>query len=68
MCYDPSESLCDKEEDALRYCFALMSCFEDAKIVYDGKRPRKQRVEANKSLQRCLETNHTAELQCKPRE
>ena len=60
--YDGS---CDKAEQSLRRCLAFASCTRSARVVYSVSSTRKEKVEANSVLQKCLSKKHTSELGCK---
>ena len=45
---------CDAAEYALKRCLAYTANYRDAKVLYDSKSPRKDRVEANLRLQKKL--------------
>ena len=55
QCYPKGyKNTCDAEEFAYKRCLAFAADARDAKVVYDTKAPRADRVEANQRLQRKL--------------
>lgn len=65
QCYPRSgyKGECDMAEYTYKRCLAFAANARDATLLYDVKAPRKERVEANKRLQKKLQKYH---FECTP--